>query len=811
MRTHRDGRDDALDGIDELNRVAGPRCASGTIFSKSNEPRPHTMVMDPAQLRETGDWLAELRVLLKADASKRPVGAQTKAKHRSTVKAVKLLIGSLSTEIHDVDGQSAEVKDRLKKAVFNSIDRLIEEKVEKSKRGKTRLQALEKFRDVLEAEYAEAARKAGVPTDTWKLVFHEALRALRQEALEDTYQNGNEPPQEKEALRREMLVTEEGRLAMANNQALAADVLAKVDKDWLNTGGTGARVVQKLWQSGNYDEICKLIGRGVDTSVAARAGPATGGSPKDRQNGDYSGFVQPLQHVIATRLRDIALLDASECSFAKAHAARIEAAACPAADDHRAKRKSVTCSDSDKHEAAIAPTACPQGDAHEALLSNSAGDFTKERQEQARGAKKIFAALGSKAVSITSWEEVQGSDMVDAFKANPGTIWGFEDVRYPYVQAAHETPDGVQPLRMMELWETVELALERFGYEDLLDNPDKAIAKFVAAGVKTIREKAAENNPKYAAIARDLDGFIKKFEKDTAAFLNELAAQMPKGAFGVGKALNEKGKARMDGTLGEVAGMDSSKFMAGMACKAGLWWAKVEGKPVYYCLDGIRMEDVTSYKEMKNKAIEDFINDGGIQAKAAKQSEVITMAEVREILKNWDELRDTIVFVEKGKVLSKTEAEKRVNGTDKKPGWKKQMEEGNQRAGRTPAPPRENFANDLKAIDPTLMGRFPQGPEGDMDARDVVKKTAYLVRVATTRPEIVLKYIMSRCSALVKYGLMPAGLVPAAAALHKAEREKAAATEIKRLGGLLISEIEKCHDKFKAPLKAAMIRHPLLA
>ena len=43
--------------------------------------------------------------------------------------------------------------------------------------------------------------------------------------------------------------------------------------------------------------------------------------------------------------------------------------------------------------------------------------------------------------------------MITEFKENPGTIWGFEDIRLPFVQAAHATAHGLQPLRMMELWQ----------------------------------------------------------------------------------------------------------------------------------------------------------------------------------------------------------------------------------------------------------------------------------------------------------------------------------------------------------------------
>ena len=103
----------------------------------------------------------------------------------------------------------------------------------------------------------------------------------------------------------------------------------------------------------------------------------------------------------------------------------------------------------------------------------------------------------------------------------------------------------------------------------------------------------------------------------------DFATQMPKGTFvrpvlgDDGKPipkLDENGKDLKDDrgqpvylAVSDVAGIQSDKLMGGLACKAGLWWAKSRGKPVYYCLDGINMDDVTNYKKVKNKAIEVFL------------------------------------------------------------------------------------------------------------------------------------------------------------------------------------------------------------
>src|SRR5262249_26063133 len=156
--------------------------------------------------------------------------------------------------------------------------------------------------------------------------------------------------------------------------------------------GLGPFVIRGLWHTGHYDEICQLIEHGVDTSLAANVGVKVKGP------GIYSGFIQPIQHVIQNHLRDIDKLGTTEAST-----------------------------------------------------------WDQERKSKVKGAKKIFQALEEedKAVTLTKWSEVENSDMIKEFKKKPGTIWGFENVRMPYVQGAHGTKHGAQPLRMMELWEVM--------------------------------------------------------------------------------------------------------------------------------------------------------------------------------------------------------------------------------------------------------------------------------------------------------------------------------------------------------------------
>jgi len=506
--------------------------------------------------------------------------------------------------------------------------------------------------------------------------------------------------------------------------------------------GLGPRVCAGLWANGNYDQICELIELGVDTTLAANTEGVKAGS------GIYSGFVQPIQHLIQGSLRDIAQLKTAESA-----------------------------------------------------------EWEEERKTKAEGAQKIFQTLGDKAVTLTEWSAVEGSGMIEEFKKHPGTIWGFESIRTPYVQAAHETPQGVQPLRMMELWEAVEPSLDRDTYLKLLDKPEATIKDLVDDAVETIKG-LMDTKEKFAEVKRDKDKFIANFERDATAFLTEFAAQMPKGTF-IRSSRDTAGQSHQRSgdpspiRVSEVTGIHWEKFMTGFACKAGLWSAKNENKPVYYCLDGIKMEDVTDYKKVKNKAIQAFLDAGGTKSDTMPHQEVITLVEVREILKNWHELKDSkgndlVKIFEKGEILQGEKLEQWVKD------GRANMADSNEEAGRTPAPPRDAFAKELHAIDPELFAKLQEGPEGDQDARDIVRKSNYLIKVAKTRPEIVLKYILSKCKVLIQYGLIPKELPVAAAHVVWANE-----TDFmdKRVQLLLL--IKECNQNFHEPLQAALVRLPL--
>ena len=517
--------------------------------------------------------------------------------------------------------------------------------------------------------------------------------------------------------------------------------------------GLAPRVCAALWTQGGYTDICDLIRLGVDTTIST----STKGNPP----GSHSGFIMPIQHTIQDSLPDIPKLGTQE-----------------------------------------------------------AHGWDDKRQAKAQGARDIFATLADTetAVTVTTWKAVKDSDMLVQFNENPGTIWGFEHVRQPFVTAAHETEHGGQPLRMLELWAAVEKALTPDKFQELLADPKATIKSVVKAASKKAADQI-DTEAVYADIRDKREEFLKKFERDATTFLTEFAAQVPKGTY-TAAALDLQGQHRQgkvgdrdDLGLSDVAGIHWEKLMTSIACKAGLWWAKNEKKPVYYCLDGIKMQEVADYKIVKNKAIQTFLDKGDVLDSTDSHKEIITFQEIREILKNWDDLRDTVKFVDKGTVYTPEEAEAFVVR------WSKEMDRAKKAAGgRAPAPKRTAFAMQLSDIDPGLMKRLDDranylgdnDTETDKDARDIVRKAGYLVKFSNTRPDYALKYLMSKCEVLEIYEVLPAGLGIAAAKFAALANDNATKAEMSEAGTALVAQIKLCPPKFQRPLGDAMLRHPMI-
>ncbi|MCA0873933.1 hypothetical protein LCL97_24165 [Seohaeicola saemankumensis] len=714
------------------------------------------------------------------------------------------------------------------------------------------------FRKNRPAPAAQAAPAATANTDDVNVVeaFHEKnwgniLKALK---------NYNGPAEEKRLACSMMLATGEGIEAMARDKELAAWVLSickasdlqssmffdmmgdkaedllvpallrivqksappedsieddptRFDKDlfkviaehvsvdtWNGTGkglgsdpkALGPSIFTELVKKGHFDSVSDLIDVGADTTIAA---PAVKGLYS------YSGFSPPLQHMLFEELPLVGKLGTE---------------------------KEEEMSDKDREKAINIRM----------ILNKLEDDKT--------------------ALGLTNWKDIKDSELIAAFREEPGTIWGFEKMRTPFVAASHEEESGVRPARMMELWDAINPITKEAAYAKFLADPKNEIPILVEAAVKAakdgiqkVRDSGDKVDPLYFKFRPFVEvekEYIANLKVDAKKYLESLAEQMPRGSMAresedVQKFVGKSPKTHQ-ATVSDVAGVDDEKFMTSFLCKAGLWSAKTAGKPVYYVLDGINMDDVVDYKKIKYKAIEDFLDAGGADENAPSFHEVITMKEVCEILKNWKDLKfedgkhageDVVKFVRKGSIMSPKEAKKFVQEWEAKRDAAAKNATGDRlrrpAPGRVPDPENGDrkvlaYAKELAKIDPGLPQKLDDELAKDtekekrdkkekiidMDARDIVRKAGYLVRVSNTRPEYVVKYLAAKCDILVSYGVVPQDLVDVAATLgklvysnktHRSSAVKAAAAKVE-------SAIKGCAPALQGPLSQSLVRTPVL-
>jgi len=490
--------------------------------------------------------------------------------------------------------------------------------------------------------------------------------------------------------------------------------------------GLAQKVCCRLWQGENFDSIGTLISKcNIDTHTAW-----DNGDGKTEGDAVYSGFVIPIQHQVGRYMKE----------------------------------------------------------SHEHLTGKKADTNPKKMQ----GIADICKALDTRTDTqvLTSYGAVEKSPLIkDEFKNAPGTIWGFEYVRMPYVAAAHEDAKaGAQPIRMMELWDAVGKAFNQDTADALLKDPegtseaivadvlkmyegvrtaDKSSASFVKMG--GVETRIPETLAQMKALGDDkFNAFMANFKDSAKKFLLEYVTHMPKVEFV--RQTKDPQSATEKISLSNLAGVGDSKFMSSFACKAGLWSAKEQKQPVYYCLDGINMEDVVNYKKLRNEAINAYLQAGGASRPKTGKSddpkphhEVVTFVEVREILKNWDELKDTVKFAVKGEML---QGDKLKTWLEEWQGKLKAADETEKkRTDLMRAPPKAQLAEAVAEFGIDVKN-LPQDPEGGKIALIIARKAGYLRKVSRTKPKILLHYLMKKCQVLVACGMVPQSLPDAAAKLY---------------------------------------------
>jgi hypothetical protein len=548
-------------------------------------------------------------------------------------------------------------------------------------------------------------------------------------------------------------------------------LLANVSRDDLNdpNNGLGPRLCALEWKHGNYDALCNLIEGGVDTSRSVRAGVGEAGT--------YSDFVTPLQHTIQRFLPHIYTLEHGDTS-----------------------------------------------------------GWTEKDFKLVSGVAKVFEALRktNTAVTLTKWEDVKNSELVREFEDNPGTIWGFKKIRGPYVTAAHVPDKGIRPVRRMEIWDAVEQVAKGDLFTRFVSDPANMTNQIVGEAMTRLMT-LYDTDDRFADVRYCLAGqkdpegtkktFMAQYEAAIRVYFQELAGQLPKlssiqpsrdmGGWMVPTITDDDRRI----SIADQAGVHQSKLMGTVLCKTGLYAAKAQGDTVYYCLDGINLDDVVNYKKVKNLAISQFLAEGGVAYSDNPHRPVVTLLEVREIIKNWKDLEETVKFCLNGEIYTGEKLNKLVTALHQG------MERAKSEAGRTPAPPRVQFTHELAAIDPTLLQRMDEwaqsqikrgAPERDvqawidMDACDIVRKANYIHKAGTMRQGVLLEYISKKCDLLFGYGVLSEGLVAKARdVLNLAYGTMPAdPDQVMPATKAVWDEIKKCAPSFHETLKHAFVTRP---
>lgn len=354
-------------------------------------------------------------------------------------------------------------------------------------------------------------------------------------------------------------------------------------KEWNAPGkDLAARLLNLLWTAGEYDLICQLITAGIDCTASAKAWGVA------RREGVHTGYVQPLTHLLGKYVKPIALLST---------------------------------------RATMTPT----------------------ERAKVEGAQRVVAAINGltkRPEIVLDFTKIQSCQLVKSFETGPGWIWGFEDVRLPYILAARATAYGQRPLRMLDMWTAVGTVVSVKDYEALVTKPTETIAKAIQYGEAVLTNEIRSHPEWHDGIKPT---FMLEFRHMCTDFLHFFAKSRPYGAYLAPP---------------EQSGKDTSKRISTYACTIGLHWSAARGLPVYYCLDGLNMQDVVNYKRYKVKEINAYLSALDTSDERLLRHgpfmEVITLAEVREILRHWEQLGKVIHFVKQGTMMTKDEADRFV-------------------------------------------------------------------------------------------------------------------------------------------------------
>lgn len=491
--------------------------------------------------------------------------------------------------------------------------------------------------------------------------------------------------------------------------------------------GVAATTYDMLWRNGRADDIAQLVAAGWDTGQPKRGGQG------------YSGFTMPIAHQAAGWLH---ALDRTP---------------------EQLKSAGLSVPDEDLLKKPDGPQAWAERQAMARTVLGAIG-------------KRDAQSGGQTAIMLSSYEDVKKSPVMAQWKKQPGTFWGFENVRMPFVQHARESTTesgdkgGDMVLRMMDMWTSLGKLTARIKdpqYDELMKNPGPVIERLVreALDAPEVKERATGGDNDYA----------RQYEREVRSFLKRLAAERHIDD-------NEVIEARGNNAT-------SGKYMGAQLCRHGLDWLKDNGKVLYYCLDGIAEEDFLSYRSVKYEQM----RSAQVQGKPpGAHDKVITLVELRHIVRSWSSLRNTVRFTKLGQPIADQDALVAR--------WARAIEQDKAGAGARPLPksPSE-FPPELQQ---ELKGLGVQ-PDMPAEAAFSVARGALGIRraVGAQEPAVLTSLLRHKtCEPLVKAGFLHEALIRACEGLVQVSSDPGRAEDAARLRQLVVAEAKKLRSPSLAPL-----------
>jgi len=560
--------------------------------------------------------------------------------------------------------------------------------------------------------------------------------------------------------------------------------------------GTAAAIYADRWDKGNWADVKDLVARGWDTTQAKEGGAG------------YSGFTMPLAHKASAWMPAVdkaaalqpgqpAPADADEDDLQENALAKLWGKDQQSVHTLLTGGTQLTTAQSGDVEALARMSKADKHLLNEiltkldpramevpemALLRTDPQGWLK----RCKGVEGVLGAIKKRASDtkgeppmLTSYKEVQQSSVMVAFKNEPGTFWGFENVRMPFVQCARETKTESKikggetsgndmVLRMMDMWSALG-KIDFTKYPQLMTDPDSVVKQVLGDALKPGGELDGRS-----------DEFKKAFAKEVTTFLHRLVKE---------RAIEDKEIAAARGMAVTTLGV--SKFMGAALCKHGLEWLRDNGKKLYYCLDGIDEADFINYRTVKYEQVRE----------KGSHEKVITLVELRHIVRNWSTLHQTVRFTRRGQFIKDQDAMVAE--------WARKIDADKERAGERPlrAKSKDEFPDQLK----TELASLPVDSLKELTDVQLYElaRAAALLRKAAGAPEptVLVKLLQHDSSEpLFKHRVLPwkAALVSACTQLID-PANKAKVADIRKA---LVKEVGTARGDFGAVLKQWAEAHP---